>query len=191
MRLTRGRLRFCPTMHINLPRPFREYGILLYKNSVHFSRTFGNAVFRDWCRIAHQLPKMQPQCSFFFSTSYTVVFVFTHISLVLAQTCYFPDQETVAKDYIPCNSSAIDDVGGTTCCGGGASCLSNNLCYLIYDMSINTGACSDRTWNSPGCFQGCPSGQFSRVSAAFRAFSTPLLKKKERTDKKRETAFAD
>ena len=107
---------------------------------------------------------MRPQCSFF-STSCTAIFFFTHISFILAQTCYFPDQETVAKDYTPCNSSAIDDVGGTTCCAGGASCLSNNLCYLIWDMSINMGACTDRTWNSPGCFQGCPSGQFSESAA--------------------------
>lgn len=127
-------------------------------------------------RILPQSVKMRPQHSFF-STSYIVIFIFTHISHILAQTCYFPDQETVAKGYTPCNSSAIDDVGGTTCCSGGASCLSNNLCYLIYDMSINTGACTDRTWNSPGCFQGCPNGQsfFVTVHLAFPCFlSLPL-----------------
>ncbi|KAL8640835.1 MAG: hypothetical protein Q9228_002294 [Teloschistes exilis] len=73
-----------------------------------------------------------------------------------AQRCYMPDQTTVATEYTPCNTSAIADQGGTHCCAGGAACLGSGLCYLQWDMSINTGACTDRTWSSTACFHGCP-----------------------------------
>ena len=97
-----------------------------------------------------------------------IVMILLQCSVNSAQTCYFPDQRTIATDYTPCNISAIEHQGGTTCCGGGASCLTDGLCYWTHDMSINVGACTDRTWSSSGCFQGCPSGKFpDKLSRSF------------------------
>ncbi len=89
----------------------------------------------------------------------TITILLTHFSLVLAQECYMPDRKTVATGYTPCNTSAIVHTGGTNCCAFGAACLSPGLCYLQWDMSINTGACTDSTWSTKSYFQGCPVGR--------------------------------
>lgn len=88
---------------------------------------------------------------------FAVTILLTHFSPILAQKCYMPDRKTVANQYTSCNTSAVE---GTTCCAYGAACLSPCLCYLEWDMSINTGACTDSTWSTKACFQGCPVGQY-------------------------------
>ena len=96
------------------------------------------------------------QPSFIISTLSTLILFLHFPSPTTAQQCFFPNG-SAADHYTPCNSSA----SATTCCAGGAACLSSGLCYLIYDMSINTGACTDKSWHDPNCFQKCPSGIFS------------------------------
>jgi len=87
----------------------------------------------------------------------------THSGLALAQKCYYTDQKTVAGGHTPCNISAIEHGGGTTCCANGEACLTSGLCYVIFDMSINIGACTDSSWSTSNCFQKCPSGRSFRL----------------------------
>ena len=49
----------------------------------------------------------------------------------------------------------------THCCdfGAGQTCISNGLCLVNWDSSLNTGACTDSSWGTSACFQDCP--QFS------------------------------
>ena len=65
--------------------------------------------------------------------------------------CYTPDGSLAADDQKPCNGTA----DATHCCQSGAACLTNGLCFLQWDTSVNTGTCTDRTWNEPRCFQPC------------------------------------
>jgi len=105
---------------------------------------------------------MQP---YHFSQVILIIFgvVITYFSLVLAQQCYLTDQKTVASGYTSCNTSAIEHGGGTTCCANGEACLTTGLCYMMFDMSINIGACTDSSWSISNCFQKCPSGAFFRL----------------------------
>lgn len=81
--------------------------------------------------------------------------LFTQLSVTLAQQCYYPDG-SVSPNYTACNTTA----SATNCCAQGEACLSSGLCYMTYDMSINTGTCTDKKWQSPECFQQCPNGRF-------------------------------
>ncbi|KAG7004340.1 hypothetical protein G7Y79_00026g059240 [Physcia stellaris] len=69
---------------------------------------------------------------------------------VAAQQCFFP-AGTKAKDHIPCNGSSTT----THCCANGAACLTNGLCFLQWDSSLNTGACTQKQWSDKTCFQQC------------------------------------
>lgn len=95
--------------------------------------------------------------------------ILTDIGLVLAQKCYFTDQKTIAGGYTPCNTSAMQHGGGTTCCANGEACLTSGLCYMMFDMSINIGACTDSSWSTSNCFQKCPSGRSFLIPPSIQA----------------------
>lgn len=74
---------------------------------------------------------------------------------VIAQLqCYNPDG-SLHPDQTPCNGTA--EV--THCCGGGGACLTNGLCFMAFDNSLNTGTCTDMNWKDPSCFQTCVTGK--------------------------------
>ena len=101
----------------------------------------------------------------------TLVTLFViHLTTTIAQECFFPDG-SAAEDFIPCNSST----SATTCCVKGAGCLSSQLCYEADDMSINTGACTDKSWKDEHCFQKCPGGTFALALLPDRASNTLYL----------------
>lgn len=99
----------------------------------------------------------------------------TQCSITLAQTCYSTDGNP-ASGFSPCNGTSSN----SHCCAGGEACLTSGLvspptsslvlshpkpnnpltpppqCYMIYDQSINTGACTDQTWSTTKCFTQCP-----------------------------------
>lgn len=86
-----------------------------------------------------------------------IKFLVTSILLQLtnasANTCYLKGgQQTSSQDgYTPCFPSDAQ----THCCAPDWTCLSNGLCLVKWDTSINTGACTDSTWRDSSCFQSC------------------------------------
>ncbi|KAL6721983.1 hypothetical protein ACLMJK_001088 [Lecanora helva] len=74
------------------------------------------------------------------------------LPLLLAESSCYHQDASLWSDGIVCNNTASSSL----CCQQGSACLSNGLCFLKYDASINIGGCTDRTWTSPNCFQGCP-----------------------------------
>ncbi|KAF2761860.1 hypothetical protein EJ05DRAFT_535187 [Pseudovirgaria hyperparasitica] len=70
------------------------------------------------------------------------------VSIVTAQTCYYPDHSTTSVD-IPCNTTAEF----SSCCGAGALCLASGLCYI--DGVISRGSCSDKSWADASCATAC------------------------------------
>ena len=64
--------------------------------------------------------------------------------------CYYPDHTSEPSDIV-CNASAPVSL----CCQNGETCLKNGLCFSEWDTSVNTGTCTDKTWNSSTCFQQC------------------------------------
>ena len=158
MRLTVSRLRL--TLHIfSLSPSSLKYFIRCPLLLSHLCCLRLQCIYILLTSVASQ-PGDQMSQSYYPSRLTLLVFsvIFSHFGLIFAQKCYYPDQTTIASGYTPCNTSAIEQGGDTTCCGVGAACLTSGLCYLMYDMSINIGACTDSSWTSPNCFQKCPSG---------------------------------
>ncbi|KAL8670716.1 MAG: hypothetical protein Q9168_004765 [Polycauliona sp. 1 TL-2023] len=81
----------------------------------------------------------------------------------VSATCYH-DNNIVAADYTPCNATAV---GNTHCCQNGHTCLDTGLCMVSYDTTINTGSCTDATWESRACFQKCP-GALGALNTLYR-----------------------
>ncbi|CAL8577314.1 hypothetical protein XPA_003146 [Xanthoria parietina] len=81
----------------------------------------------------------------------------------VSSTCYY-DSGTIAPEYTPCNVSAI---GTTHCCQNGHACLTTGLCMVSWDTSVNTGSCTDQTWDSPACFRKCP-GRLGALNTLYR-----------------------
>lgn len=78
--------------------------------------------------------------------------------------CYNPDGSITAPDQIPC--AANND--HTHCCQQGATCLSNGLCFVQWDTSVNTGTCTDSTWKANGCFQHCLVPRLDTISTVYK-----------------------
>ncbi|KAF2112427.1 hypothetical protein BDV96DRAFT_580683 [Lophiotrema nucula] len=76
-------------------------------------------------------------------------------------SCYYPDG-SFPDDYIYTECSSDE---GTTCCRleEGDQCLSNGLCYYPWGEYMFRGGCSDKSWNSTGCFQHCKTGDSSNT----------------------------
>lgn len=74
-------------------------------------------------------------------------------------TCYYKGGEQTSSDssFTPCNPTNTQ----THCCDAGQTCVSNGLCFVKWDSSLNTGACTDSTWEDSSCFQQC--GAFSTL----------------------------
>ncbi|ORY16267.1 hypothetical protein BCR34DRAFT_119926 [Clohesyomyces aquaticus] len=74
-------------------------------------------------------------------------------------SCYYPDG-SFPSDYVyaPCS-----DEENATCCqlSSGDQCLSNGLCYSPSSDYMFRGGCTDKSWNSPNCFQHCKTGEWS------------------------------
>ena len=86
-------------------------------------------------------------------------------------SCYNPDGSDAPEDHTPCNGTARV----THCCSSGSACLTNGLCFLQWDTSVNTGTCTDRNWNDKSCFQPCLQGMiFSLLRILFLAMLVPL-----------------
>ncbi|KAF2474681.1 uncharacterized protein BDR25DRAFT_111045 [Lindgomyces ingoldianus] len=77
-------------------------------------------------------------------------------------SCYYPNGD-FPSDYVyaPCS-----DNENATCCmlGEGDQCLSNGLCYSPISQYMFRGGCTDKSWNSPNCFQHCKTGEWSSGS---------------------------
>ncbi|KAH7072883.1 hypothetical protein BKA63DRAFT_576868 [Paraphoma chrysanthemicola] len=66
---------------------------------------------------------------------------------------YYPDGSFPTDYvYVPCSGTEH-----TSCCipSEGDQCLSNGLCYYPGGEYLFQGACTDKNWNSPGCFNHC------------------------------------
>lgn len=105
---------------------------------------------------------------FTFTTGLFYIFL-THVSAG-TNICYNPDgTETTSTSFTPCFPSA----NVTHCCDNGQTCLSNGLClgkvregiFLLTaqllklnqgEMAMNTGLCTDSTWQADSCFSYCP-----------------------------------
>ncbi|KAI0482084.1 hypothetical protein GGR56DRAFT_684566 [Xylariaceae sp. FL0804] len=72
-------------------------------------------------------------------------------------TCYFKNGiatgvEAPGMDFLPCDPTNTQ----THCCqSGSGTCLTNGLCFISNDSSLNAGACTDPTWSDASCFQFC------------------------------------
>ncbi|KAL8648639.1 MAG: hypothetical protein Q9226_005907 [Calogaya cf. arnoldii] len=93
----------------------------------------------------------------------SVLVIYSLLFAYASSTCYH-DSGTIAEDYIPCNASAI---GTTHCCANGHTCLSTGLCLVSWDTSVNTGSCTDRSWDSEACFRMCP-GALGALNTLYR-----------------------
>ena len=76
---------------------------------------------------------------------------FAILPIARASQCYNPDGTTPKNDFYPCNGTA--EV--THCCSDAEACLSNGLCFMKWDTSVNTGLCTDQSWANSACFQPC------------------------------------
>lgn len=75
-----------------------------------------------------------------------------------AGICYYPDQETIAPQDVPCRGGS----GDSPCCGPGYACVSNGLCMRNNDtLDVNSadeyvrGSCTDKNWRSAACPSFC------------------------------------
>lgn len=73
--------------------------------------------------------------------------------------CYYKGGTQTTNNFKPCFPSDSQ----THCCDFnlGETCMSNGLCFVKWDSSLNTGACTDSSWGSSAFFQGC--GQFATL----------------------------
>ncbi|KAF2810772.1 uncharacterized protein BDZ99DRAFT_570090 [Mytilinidion resinicola] len=74
-------------------------------------------------------------------------------------SCYYPDG-SFPTDYAyeACTGDQF-----SSCCipAEGDLCLSNGLCQFGKGGYVFRGACSDKNWNSPNCFQHCKQGDYA------------------------------
>lgn len=87
-----------------------------------------------------------------------------YLSMSLKTQCFNPDGSVAAADQIPCSGG--DDT--THCCQQGATCLSNGLCLFQSDSSLNTGTCTDASWNADACFQRCLGIRIGAMSTVYK-----------------------
>ena len=76
-----------------------------------------------------------------------LLFLFEQVH-VIAQTCYFPDQSTVALGYLPCEPT-VDGIP-SPCCRSDDVCSASGIC-IGPDGVPYRGGCTDRMWLSPDC----------------------------------------
>ena len=86
----------------------------------------------------------------------------THPSLATA-ACYDRSgteqiQNLNRSPLVPCQS----DTEETHCCAPGETCLSNGLCFVFFDSSLNNGYCANSGWRAP-CSQYCSQYAFSTL----------------------------
>ena len=81
----------------------------------------------------------------------------------VSSTCYF-ESGIVAQDFVACNASTV---GTTHCCQNNWTCLDTGLCMVSWDTSVNTGSCTDRSWESTDCFRRCP-GALGALNTLYR-----------------------
>ncbi|KAN0090055.1 hypothetical protein V8E51_018634 [Hyaloscypha variabilis] len=74
-------------------------------------------------------------------------------------TCYYPSG-AIADGLIPCNTTAG---AVSSCCRVGDVCLTNGFCFSAGQNSLIRRGCTDRTFNSTLCAQGCLTGEGSNV----------------------------
>lgn len=92
------------------------------------------------------------------------------LKAVIAQLqCYNPDGGLT--DHTPCNDSAKV----THCCQSQGACLTSGLCFMAYDHSLNTGSCSDMTWEDPSCFQFCLKGMPPLLVSQPRSYRASII----------------
>ncbi|KAL9114727.1 MAG: hypothetical protein Q9227_001405 [Pyrenula ochraceoflavens] len=84
-----------------------------------------------------------------------------------SQKCYNPDDSLSDSDQIPCAAPGSDQTN-THCCQNGATCLSNGLCLVKWDTSLNTGSCTDASWQADACFQSCLSPRLASTSTVYK-----------------------
>ncbi len=88
-------------------------------------------------------------------------------SAVIASSnvCYTPNGAEIASEtFRPCFPSTNQ----THCCDENETCLSNGLCLVKWDTSLNTGGCTDSTWNSVHCFPHCVPSHLGTISTLYR-----------------------
>lgn len=66
-------------------------------------------------------------------------------------SCYYPDGTYIAKDR-PCIDNGTQE---SFCCGPGALCLSNKVCYRPSLSRYARGSCTDESFGSPACQHFC------------------------------------
>ena len=63
------------------------------------------------------------------------------------------------KTHVPCNMTAVENGGHSTCCPIGDYCLTNGMCKNAKDSESSNWyfrtACTDKTWNDPACPKYC------------------------------------
>jgi hypothetical protein len=63
------------------------------------------------------------------------------------------------KTHVPCNMTAVEAGGHSTCCPIGDYCLTNGMCKNAKDSEGSNWywrtACTDKTWNDPACPKYC------------------------------------
>ena len=63
------------------------------------------------------------------------------------------------KTHVPCNMTAVDAGGHSTCCAIGEYCLTNGMCKNPKDPEnsnwYSRKACTDKTWQDPACPRYC------------------------------------
>ncbi|KIW30779.1 uncharacterized protein PV07_02481 [Cladophialophora immunda] len=88
--------------------------------------------------------------------AYLVFFTLFPLGLAATNVCYNPDGTQTARDtYSPC----FPNTNVTHCCPDGSTCLKNGLCLMKNDTTLNTGLCTDSTWQDDACFPRCLTSQ--------------------------------
>lgn len=88
--------------------------------------------------------------SFFNCVGHAILAVTPLIAFATAQTCYFPDGQTVSTD-VPCNTTAT----ASSCCPSDSFCMDNGLCFG--SGIVSRGSCTDQSWESEECSGYCKS----------------------------------
>ncbi|EXJ66551.1 uncharacterized protein A1O5_10220, partial [Cladophialophora psammophila CBS 110553] len=87
--------------------------------------------------------------------SFVLVALFS-IGHAATNVCYNPDGTQTVKDtYSPC----FPTTNVTHCCPEDSTCLKNGLCLMKNDTTLNTGLCTDSTWQDDACFPRCLTSQ--------------------------------
>jgi len=80
--------------------------------------------------------------------SAAILLIFLSAQQGRAQSCYYPDGETLSEDVV-CDATGAD----SACCPSNSFCLAGGLC--VAGGVVSRGSCTDQTWGSPACAGYC------------------------------------